>query len=162
MEEEIIQEPGYVPKHISFRDLEEYTDTMLQEIADSALEGIPETTSIDEEEDEEKDCPYPITKNKAIEIARPELKKKYASKHYEDGISGLYFTDFDVVLLGTGEEKWYRVEVIDGDISHIIDNDDGTTFLDGRLSDEALKELVGYVNANTGEFEYDEGEGDSE
>lgn len=154
MEEEIIQEKGYVPKHISFSDLEEYTDYMLDK--EEKVEEEPSSIEVEEEE-EEIDPEYPITKGKAIEIARPELKKIYV-QHHRDGVSGLYFTDFNVTLLGTGEDKWYKVEVIDGDISHIIENDDKTTFKDGKLPEESLKELVGYVNAKTGEFEYDEGE----
>lgn len=165
MEEEIIQEKGYVPKHISFSDLEEYTDYMLEKEDEVEVEEEPAkeqeiiiTSSIEiEEEEEEIDPDYPITKSKAIEIARPELKKIYVS-HHRDGVSGLYFTDFNVTLLGTGEEKWYKVEVTDGDISHIIESDEKTTFKDGKLTEESLKELVGYVNAKTGEFEYDEGE----
>lgn len=152
MEEEIIQEKGYVPKHISFSDLEEYTDYMLEDIDKEE----PSPIEIEDEEDE-VDPDYPITKSKAIEIARPELKKIYAS-HHRDGVSGLYFTDFNVTLLGTGEEKWYKVEVTDGDISHIIEEEEKTTFKDGKLTEESLKELVGYVNAKTGEFEYDEGD----
>lgn len=154
MEEEVVQEKGYVPKHISFKDLEEYTDYMLEENE----EKDEEPSSIDIDDDEEEVNPdYPITKSKAIEIARPELKKIYAS-HHRDGVSGLYFTDFNVILLGTGEEKWYKIEVTDGDISHIIEEEDKTTFKDGKLTEESLKELVGYVNAKTGEFEYDEGD----
>lgn len=162
MEEEIIQEKGYVPKHISFSDLEEYTDFMLEkeheEEPQEEIQEEPVPSSIEiEEEEEEIDPDYPITKSKAIEIARPELKKIYVS-HHRDGVSGLYFTDFNVTLLGTGEDKWYKVEVIDGDISHIIESDEKTTFKDGKLTEDNLKELVGYVNAKTGEFEYDEGE----
>ena len=147
MEEEVIQEPGYVPKHISYSDLEEYTDQILKE-----TEDFDEMDSSIEEEKSK----YPISEEKAIEIARPELKKVYVS-HHREGISGLYFTDFLVTLLGTGEEKWYKVEVTEGDISYIIEEEDKTTFLDGKLEEESLKELVGYVNAHTGEFEYDEG-----
>ena len=32
MEEEVVQEKGYVPKHISFKDLEEYTDYLNPQI----------------------------------------------------------------------------------------------------------------------------------
>lgn len=94
---------------------------------------------------------FPISQRKAFKIAEADqnLKTDFYKKDKRH-ITYLSFDDFYVDLVERNGEKYWLVQITEGDISWI----DGDTCCDGWLGKDDCSKLQCLVNANTGEYKY--------
>lgn len=106
--------------------------------------------SLEERLKEEK-SKYKIDKLNAYWIACEDenLKNDYVKKD-KRLITYISFTDCKIKLIHHQNQPYWFVKITAGDISWAEED----TFYDGFFSEEELKELQCYINANTGEYIY--------
>ena len=110
----------------------------------------------DEKKDDNK-YSYPILRSKAIDIARKNntLKTDFCRNSNNKGISYLGFTTYDIKPVEKNNKTFWLFQVLDGDISWIeFDDDDNTTYCDGKFSDDDLKYLRCLIDVETGDYIY--------
>lgn len=111
-------------------------------------------TEINNENAEES--PFPISKQKAKEIAQRNntLKTDFTRNSKREGITFIGLYNATVELIEKNEKKYWQYEVLSGDISWMEFDERGDTFCDGGLTEEDLKLLRCLIDVETGDYTY--------
>lgn len=112
---------------------------------------------VDSEKKEKVDENYDFTvsKNEAYEIASESnnLNSDFC-KNDNRNITYLRFNSYDTNLFVIDNTKYWKVQIIAGDISWIEYADEFATNYDGFLIEEDLEKLCCLINVETGEYKY--------
>lgn len=96
----------------------------------------------------------PIKKEKAQETAYYNLKNDFWRNSKRKGISYLGFTENRIELVSYQERLYWKVKILDGEVSQIICRRFGDEFLDGFFTEKELKTLCCLIDTETGEYIY--------
>lgn len=126
----------------------DYTKELLGYIKEAYDEGYEFKSKYDRLDNSDT---YPITQGEAFRIAdeNQNLKTDFCRNDYRR-ITYLSLNNCKANLVNKNDEKYWHIQITDGDISW----KDEDTFCDGFLIDEDLKKLQCLVNVNTGEYIY--------
>lgn len=96
----------------------------------------------------------PIKAETAKEIAFYNLKNDFWRNSNRKGISYLGFTESNIELVLYQEKLYWKVNILDGEVSQIICRRYGDEFLDGFFTKKELKTLCCLIDTETGEYIY--------
>lgn len=107
-------------------------------------------------EEEHEESPFPISENKAKEIANRNdtLKTDFCINSDRNGITFIGLYNSSTKLVEKKSKKYWQYEVVSGDISWMEINDEGETYCDGWLTKDDLKLLRCLIDVETGDYTY--------
>ena len=122
------------------------------------VEKIAEENRKKSEKEAGEDLKYnfPIKRSTAINIAQKNntLKTDFCRNSNRKGISFLGFDNYTIDVIEKNEKKYWKFQVLSGDISWIEYDRNSETYCDGMLEKDDLKFLRCLINVESGDYIY--------
>lgn len=136
-----------------FKNNNEYEE---EDVNDDIFEREYYIEPKEELEKEDKKYDFPILRSKALEIADDDenLKSDYCRNAKNGFISWLSFKDKKIKIVEINNKKYWQIQILDADISGVIEKRNSSMHWDGTISKEDSKLLRCLIDTQTGEYIY--------